>query len=184
MFRTLSLVIIISFSSGIFGENNTAYAVSEIYTDLRNQVLNIPKKQNLIENFKDSHPLAILMETGIERGSYSLVAIADGSASLYFSNGGGIIGAGEYPEVRKIVIDFLKLSKNYSDLLQKTSNYPLPKRDRTRFYIVGINSVVSAEFKEDDLGNERLPLSPLFLKGHELISAIQFVDKKRAEEGQ
>jgi hypothetical protein len=40
------------------------------------------------------------------------------------------------------------------------------------------------EGMENDMGNNRLPISPLFHKAHELISQIRIVDEKRhAEQG-
>ena len=35
----------------------------------------------------------VLMELGLEQGVATMVAFADGTVSLYFSGGGGIIGA-------------------------------------------------------------------------------------------
>jgi hypothetical protein len=42
----------------------------------------------------------VVMETGHAEGGATLVVFAEGTTSLYFSNGGGIIGAGEHAIVR------------------------------------------------------------------------------------
>ncbi len=42
------------------------------------------------------HVWATLMEMKISGNVVSLAAVAEGTTSLYFSNGGGIIGAGEH----------------------------------------------------------------------------------------
>jgi hypothetical protein len=37
-------------------------------------------------------PLGVLMETGYDSATVTLFALSDGTTSLYFSNGGGVIG--------------------------------------------------------------------------------------------
>ena len=71
------------------------YEQAEVYSDLRKQVLSLTSEQ-LGTN---SPVLAVLMETGYPEAVATLVSVADGSSSLYYSNGGGIIGAGEYNQV-------------------------------------------------------------------------------------
>ena len=44
-------------------------------------------------------PWLVVMETGVPGGSYTVVSLHDGTTSIYFSNGGGIIGAGQHPDV-------------------------------------------------------------------------------------
>ncbi len=155
--------------------------ISPTYTNLRDQIFSLSKDNDFMASIGNTYPIAILMETGFENGSYSLVAVSDGSVSIYFSNGGGIIGAGEHPEVREIALKFIELSKDYTNFLKQVSEYPLPGQGKTRFYVIGKDSVQSEEFGEDDLGNSRLPLSPLFLKGHELISAIRLIEEQREQ---
>ena len=54
---------------------------------------------------------------------------------------------------------------------------------RLVFDVTG-GGVTTAEAKEEDLGYGRHQLSPLFHKGHELISEIRTVDEKlRVEQG-
>jgi hypothetical protein len=48
----------------------------------------------------DAPILALLMETGYPEAVATLVAVADGTSSLYFSNGGGFIGVGTPAGVR------------------------------------------------------------------------------------
>lgn len=41
----------------------------------------------------------ILMETGYPQGIATLVSLADGTTSLYFSNGDGMIGGGQHANI-------------------------------------------------------------------------------------
>jgi hypothetical protein len=171
------LILMTSFLSRLFGGESTAsYETADVYRSLRQQVFDLRK-----ENFNELEPIAILLETGMADGCYTLVAVSDGSTSLYFSNGGGIIGAGQHPKGADASKAFLVFARNFEDQLKKTEEYPLPQPGMTRFYIVRKDSVLTGEFKEDDLGNGKVPLSPLFHKGHELITTIRLIEEKRKE---
>lgn len=166
---------------GLFGgKNRKEYKAADVYLGLRRQVFDLPKKGG--GPFGCGDRLAALMETGLDDACYTLVAVSDGSASLYFSNGGGVIGAGQRKAGAAKAKEFLSLSKEFDSRLERVSEYPVPKPGMTRFYVVKTDgSVLSGEFKEDDLGNGRSLLSPLFHKGHELITVIRLIDERKSE---
>ena len=149
------------------------YEVAEIYNDLRNQVLQLNPDVIGQADGDESTVLAVLMETGYPEAVATLVAVSDGTASLYFSNGGGIIGGGEHEPVRKVCGEFVTFAQNFVPKSEMTDTFPLPKQDNVRCYLVTRAGVYTFEALQDDLGNERHPCSPLFHKGHELITAIR-----------
>src|SRR5260221_10737211 len=67
------------------------YVLAEPYKHLRAQALQL----NAAEVGSADPAFGVLMETGYPEAVVSLLALADGTASLYFSNGGGIIGSGQ-----------------------------------------------------------------------------------------
>jgi hypothetical protein len=148
----------------------SSYAVAEIYSDLRGQVLGLTW-----DGAPDvgTAPVAVLMETGYAEAVATLVAVSDGTVSLYFSNGGGIIGAGEHEVVRGVADSFLADAASYTARASPTAEFPLPSRGRVRFYLVTPGGVYTADALEGDLGAERHAFSPLFFRGHELITAIR-----------
>jgi hypothetical protein len=66
------------------------YVLADVYRGLRAQALQLTAAQ---VGPADA-VFGVLMETGYPEAVVSLVALSDGTASLYFSNGGGIIGTG------------------------------------------------------------------------------------------
>ena len=119
------------------------------------------------------------METGYSDAVVTLVTIANGTVSLYFSNGGGIIGVGEYEGPRNACHSLLSLAPKFIKYAKRTQTFPLPKEGNTRFYFLTYNGIYTVEKKEDDLGNNRLPLSPLFLEAHEVITQARIVENIR-----
>lgn len=186
MKRTFFMASFFSFIAGLFSPSASAadYKVAEAYSGLRNMVLTT-KPDSIGVKLKDPNEVwGVVMETGYPEAVASLVALADGTVSLYFSNGGGIIGLGPHAGPRRAAQSFLAASQQFSKQLQPTKSYPLPKSSYTRFYLLTGNGVLTVEAKEDDFGNNRHSLSPLFYKAHDLISEVRAVDQKlRAEQG-
>lgn len=114
----------------------------------------------------------VVMETGYPEAVASLVVVADGTTSLYFSNGGGIIGAGEHGSVRTAAARFLALANSHADALVPTADHPLPAVARVRFYARTFDGLLTADANEQALGYNRHPLSALFHAGHAVIAAM------------
>lgn len=180
MKQIFTALIIMSIFSKLFGgQEKKAFETAEIFDSMRQQIFDLPKEK--IDLGGDDR-LAIVMETAGNDYCYTLVAVADGSASIYYSSGGGIIGAGQHPQGGEKAKEFLNFSRQYESKLKEVKEFPLPKPGMTRFYIIKKDSTLTGEFKEDDLGNEKLKLSPLFHKGHELITIIRLIDEQRTNQ--
>jgi hypothetical protein len=124
------------------------------------------------------------MEIGVPKGAASIVAVADGSASMYTSVGGGMIGVGEYPSGRQAAMKFLKKVESLLDLMPIASDLPLPRsgehalvalsHDGTRRRVVA---------SEKDLQDGTHPLFAAFDAGQDLITAMRLLQEKLAAEG-
>jgi len=150
--------------------SDTDYEIAEVYSSLRSQALEFRSEQNAEP---EGGVIAALMETGYPEAVVTLLAVSDGTVSLYFSNGGGIIGAGEHEPVRRVARRFLESAGQFLSQAPLTETYPLPVRDQVRFYLVTSSGIHLADALEQDLGNNRHAISPLFYAGHELITAIR-----------
>jgi hypothetical protein len=113
------------------------------------------------------------METGYERAVVTLFCVADGTTSLYFSTGGGAIGCGQHASVAALAKAFVIVANTFLDQTKAVAEFPLPSVGRVRFYLRAFEGTRTWEALEDDLGNMRDPLSPLFHAGHRVISAIR-----------
>ena len=150
------------------------------YLQLRDQIIGVTAEQ--LGPLSSQPVWAVLMETGYPDMVVTLFAGVDGATSLYFSNGGGIIGAGEHENVRPAALGLVREAGQFRATMEKVDAFPLPPPDDTRFYVCTPDGVYSSQAKEDDLANNRDPLSPLFYAGHELISQVRIMDEKRRAE--
>ena len=147
---------------------------AEVIRELREQVLSLPASEAGISSAPGHERVwSVLMETGYPKAIVSLVTVADGTTSLYFSNGGGIIGAGQHPPVRAAADAFIAAANMYAEQLAPASEHPLPAVNRVRFYARTYDGLLTAEADERELGENRHPLSPLFHLGHAVIAAVR-----------
>jgi hypothetical protein len=141
---------------------------------LRERAFSLPANQlGVVPGAGHMRVWSVLMETGYPEAVASLVTIADGSASLYFSNGGGIIGAGEHDGVCAAAEAFMACADENAAGFVPAFEHPLPAVGRVRFYARTFDGLLTTEAAEVDLGENRHPLSPLFHLGHEVIAAVR-----------
>jgi hypothetical protein len=120
------------------------------------------------------HVWGILMETGHPNAAVSLAVFAEGTTSLYFSTGGGVIGAGEHENVRSASRSFLESAEVNLTRLSPAASTPFPATGRVRFYVHTFGGLLTGEADEQELGLGRHPLSVLFHAGQAVITEVRF----------
>ena len=119
------------------------------------------------------HVWGALMETGHPQAVASLAVFAEGTTSLYFSTGGGVIGGGKHENVRTASRAFLENAEANLARLSMAASTPLPARGKVRFYVHTFEGLLTGEADEQELGLGRLPLSVLFLAGQAVITEVR-----------
>ena len=167
-----------SFISRLFkkDESSGSYQIADAYSGLRSMLLTTPPDKKA-EALTDA-TWAVLMESGYEKAVVTLVAVADGAVSLYFSNGGGFIGMGAQDGPQQAAARLLKAASAFTQFLKPTNEYPLPEPTHTRFFVIRKSDVLTAEVETNELGCNRHQLSPLFHLAHEVISQIRLTDER------
>jgi hypothetical protein len=145
---------------------------AEIYEELRQQVLHLTPEQ-LGDAFSDAPILALLMETGYTEAVATLVGVADGTSSLYFSNGGGFIGAGTHAAVADANRRWLETGLTFLPELSVISDPPVPATGTTQFVAVTPDGLRGAVAEEDELREGRHGLSPFFYAAQDVITQIR-----------
>ena len=147
--------------------------VADVFSELREQALRLTPDQLGEAVPAEAGILALLMETAYREAVATLVAVADGTTSLYFSNGGGFVGAGTHPTVAEASRLWLEAGGTFLPALSNVTEPPLPGVGTTQFVAVTPEGLRGAFAPEDDLGGNRHELSPLFHAAHEVITQIR-----------
>lgn len=150
----------------------------EIYTDLRSMALTVDLStlQTPAGEPWTGAGLA-MMEIGMERAVASIVAIADGTVSMYLSTGGGVIGAGEHEAVRAEAKRFRTVVADSRSLLSLATEFPLPAPGEVRFQARIGGDGFSAAAPESALRGGRHPLSPVYAAGQDLLTEIRLASE-------
>jgi len=168
-----------SFLGKLFGADvpTAAYKTTDLYSDIRSKILAL--KSEKPTDTDATRAIAVLIELGLPQAVVTLVSYDDGGASMYFSSGGGIIGAGElpHPEARAASLKLTAAAPSFVSLMTKTEKFPLPQINHTRFYIVTPKGVYTVEVRSDDLAANNSPLFPFYLLGDKLITQIRLIDE-------
>jgi hypothetical protein len=143
----------------------------EVFLGLRSQVLNLTAASPGCP--PNAPVLALLMETGLARAAATLVGVADGTTSLYYSTGGGVIGAGTRRDVGIATARWLQTCGELLDQLSPVADPPLPSEGTVQFVAVTPGGLLGAVVPAADLGERRHALSPLFYAGHDVITQVR-----------
>lgn len=134
-----------------------------------------------VQPIGDYRIFGAIMEMGNTQGFATVACYITGDASIYFSNGGGMLGGINHEIVRDAALKFIQSSLNFITMFKKTYNYPFPKAEQTNFYILSQDGFYTSQASTNDLGNKRSELSPLFFAGQDVITTYRIIKPKMEE---
>jgi hypothetical protein len=157
----------------IFGRRRgTDQQQADVYAGLRQQALHLTPDQLGAPSAR-APILALLMETGYPEAVATLVGVADGTTSLYFSNGGGFIGAGSHAAVAEANRRWLDVGGTFLPELTELADPGLPDVGMTQFVAVTSDGLRGAVAAEEELGEGRHRLSTFFYAAQDVITQIR-----------
>ena len=181
----LAVAVLVAFTTRVLRARSrpqipTASA-RDVYLGLRNQILNLSRdKCGLRATAGPTEPCAVLMDWGVNTGTATVVAVADGTVSIYLSSGGGSLGGGQsHAEIREAGRRFLDLAKDRLSKMQKTTEYPLPGKGQVYFYVRTNTEVFTARASQEELSSHRHPLSALGDAAQEIITRYRQIQSTR-----
>src|SRR5512136_1553053 len=104
------------------------------YLQIRNRLLHLnPSDLGLSATPASPDVWGVVVELGYEVGSATLLALTDGTTSLHYSTGGGLLGRGDYPPVADASIALVAEAQKYLYQMAPTQDFPLPEAGQVRF---------------------------------------------------
>lgn len=156
-------------------------ANSAIYQELRNQALQGSRSTfGLIKANSAKEAWGVLMDVSISGSdSYTVIALNDGTASIYLSSGGGSIGGVRHQSIRRAAQQMVRQASTFLPDMLATTKYPLPKSGAVAFYALTDNGVFTLNASESDLGEQRHKLFPLFYASQDVITEYRKVENQQ-----
>jgi hypothetical protein len=116
----------------------------------------------------------VLLDVPVSGGFATIVALADGTVSMYTSSGGGVIGAGERPEVASAGQRLLAEVAARVELFRDTPDEGLPPTGSVRIHALGPAGHRNADMPVESFwGREGHELAPLIAAAQDVIAAIR-----------
>ncbi len=151
------------------------------YLQLRERILNLkPAELGLAPTTTAPHIWGVLAELGYDVGSATLVALADGTTSLHYSTGGGMLGSPDYSPLAQASQALVIEAQKYVAHAQPTKDFSLPTPGQVHFILLAFTGIYAASASEKSLASGEHPLAPLFKRVQETLAQLrQVVDRKR-----
>jgi hypothetical protein len=105
-----------------------------------------------------TEPWGVLMDWGVRNGTATVVASSDGSASVYFSSGGGYIGGKGQEPIRAAAQKAVEIARTVKLPERPTAIYPLPETHGVFFYFLTDAGVFIFRTSEQELNSPAHPL--------------------------
>ena len=130
---------------------------TDIYLALRAQIFAYATRPSARSEY-----IALMMDWPLAKGTTTIMAGADGSASLYLSNGGAFIGGGQkYLTLRNCALAAIECARDVESLMSPATECPIPPISEISFYLVKRGHMLTVTAKESDLRQNHGPLAKL-----------------------
>jgi hypothetical protein len=157
--------------------------IADLYVKLREQALSWGSAEiKAPPVVPGGRALGVLMDLGYDTAVASVLGLADGTTSMYISNGGGTLGIGESPAAAAASRRWVSVAETAPGLAEAVDP-PLPEDGRVRFTVLTTGPLLSTEAAEADVREAAHPLFPLYAAGQDVITQIRLVDEARQAGG-
>lgn len=121
-----------------------------------------------------------LMEVAFPSGVSTVVSIRDGTASLYTSTGGGVLGGFSARDEAK---RFVAEAEKHLAEMKPTKSFPYPEVGRFKFYVLTRDGVYTADADEKELVGGQHALSPLFVAANDVLTGLRTASERAKSPG-
>lgn len=147
----------------------------DVWLGLRGIIFNAePPQCNIPKDSPLAYAFAMEQTHLPQNVTTTVLAVLDGTLSLYISNGGGIIGTGGKPTVGEYVKGMVSSVHPFTTVLEKSEDKTPPPPGFIRFHIfTGQGHYVGQTTEADMRANQSHPLFPLYAGGQNLLTQIR-----------
>ena len=112
-----------------------------------------------------------------EAGIATVVALADGTTSMYLSSGGGTIGAGEHEHIANMSKALVSLAASMIDEFPPVPDAPLPGDARTALVLLTYDGLRRVEEDNRSFAEGRAPTTEVANGFQEIIHNLRLIQE-------
>ena len=150
-------------------------AQADVMKELRNKLLTAKPDELLDGEDAKAKVWGVLMDVSFPSGTATLVSIRDGTASLYTTSGGGVLGGYIAREQAK---EFVVAAEKHLKEMSLTESFPYPANGRVKFYVLTRDGVLTAEAGLNELGERKHKLWTLYYAADQVLTQLRLASEK------
>jgi len=150
------------------------------YLQIRERILHLdPADLGLAPTNASAQVWGVVVEMGYDAGTAMLLALADGTTSLHYSTGGGLVGRGDYAPIAQAAKSLVVEAQKHLWQMSLTQDFPLPQIGQVRFLLLAYKGIYAAEAPKMSLASGEHPLASLFQRSQESLGQMRLLAEKR-----
>ena len=173
-------VIFLAYVVSVSATEDSQKAPEHVGRELRKAFLTMPSERAGIERSSEFPRVwGVVMDWPIGQEIATLVALADGSASVYTTGTFGIIGGIGHKDVRTAAKALVKKADEYYDVSSPNSDLSYPGLDHVRFYFRTFGGTRVVEVPLVTVMDERGRHSDLFGLAQNVIGQLRMASEQK-----
>jgi hypothetical protein len=128
-------------------------------------------------DFPDVYGVVVDWPLGVDVAS--ILALRDGSASLYTTSTFGIIGGGGHAPVRAAAQDCVRVAAGFVEGSVGVTEYPLPTSTSVNFYLLTYSGVRHCAGDLAAISSGADPTRPLFGAAQDVLTQLRLITESR-----
>jgi hypothetical protein len=122
----------------------------------------------------------ILMDWRVGEETASILAMRDGTASLYTTSTFGVLGGHRHEKVRRAAEQCTNIANQFLDKSTAAVNFPYPKEGEVFFYLLSYEEVRLCIGNEKAIHQGNDPTRPLFAAAQNVLTELRLVTDERS----
>jgi len=153
---------------------------AEVMAGLRQMALTSdPEELGVGQQLVEGRTYGAIMEMPVgDQYTATVVAFADGSASLYTTSNFGVIGGIEHEPVRRAAISFVKVANHFIEQAEPVTEFPRPGPNQVFIYILTVDGVYAIRDSISNFKQRTSPFVPLFAAGHQVLVRLHAANQE------
>ncbi|HEX6182706.1 MAG TPA: hypothetical protein VFZ44_02265 [Pyrinomonadaceae bacterium] len=151
---------------------------AEVMKELRNKLLTAKPDELLEGEDAKAKVWGVLMDVTFPSGTATLVSLRDGTASLYTTGGGGVLGGYVAREQAK---EFVVAAEKHLGQMRPTEAFPYPANGRVKFYVLTRDGVLTGEAGLSEMGERKHKLWTLYYAADQVLTQLRLASEKNKQ---